>query len=65
MSHSKQPARVGPLVERWREPAAMTLAALLVIGMLAVGISRMHESPAPSVSPAEFFHGGIGSGIGR
>jgi hypothetical protein len=57
MSHTRDSARVGARVERWREPAAMALAALAVIGMLVVGISRMHESPAPSVSPAEFFHG--------
>jgi len=65
MSHSRQSARVGALVERWREPAAMAIAALLVAGMLVVGISRMHEGPAPSVSPAEFFHGGNGIGSGR
>jgi len=47
-------------VERWREPAAMALAALAVIGMLAIGISRMHDAPAPGVSPAEFFHGKTG-----
>jgi len=58
MSQLRQSARVGALVERWREPAAMAIAALAIAGMLVIGISRMHESPAPSVSPADFFHGG-------
>jgi hypothetical protein len=49
---------VGALVERWREAAAMAIAALAVIGMLAVGIARMHESHATRLSPADFFNGG-------
>ena len=65
MSESRQSARVGALVERWREPVAMAIAALAVAGMLVIGISRMHEGPAPSVSPADFFHGGNGASSGR
>jgi hypothetical protein len=56
MAESRQSVRVSALVERWREPAAMALAAVAVLGMLIVGIARMHESHAPSVSPTEFFH---------
>ena len=55
MSQSRPSARVSALLERWREPVAMALAALVVAGMLAVGISRTHERPAPGVSPADFF----------
>jgi non-ribosomal peptide synthetase component E (peptide arylation enzyme) len=58
MSELRQAARVGAVIERWREAAAMAIAALAVIAMLAVGISRMHESHATRVSPAEFFNGG-------
>ncbi|HUK10099.1 MAG TPA: hypothetical protein VLX09_19665 [Stellaceae bacterium] len=58
MSESRPSARVGALVERWREAAAMAIAALAVIGMLAVGIARMHESHATRVSPADFSDGG-------
>jgi len=40
----------------------MAIAALAVIGMLAVGIARMHESHATRVSPVDFFNGGKTSG---
>ena len=57
MSESTRSPRVVALVERWREAAAMAIAALAVAGMLLVGIARMHESHAPSSSPVEFFRG--------